>query len=118
MPLLYLATNFEGEKHRLIEILRIRMLNEENVAILMPTKRKVYGFATAMREAGLEVETPKEMDFTNNIPKIMTYFNAKGLTFDTILMPRLVSGSFFQVETSAKVILLVILRKRSDRRIS
>jgi hypothetical protein len=40
------------------------------------------------------------MDFTNNIPKIMTYFNPKGLTFDTILMPRLVSSSFFQVEES------------------
>jgi superfamily I DNA/RNA helicase len=108
-PLLYLASDFEDEKRRLIEILRVRTLNQdESIAILLPTKRKVYGFAQGIREAGIEVETPKEMKFTNNLPKIMPYPSAKGLTFDTVLMPRLVQSSFSQIDASRVLRLLFV----------
>lgn len=108
-PLLYLASDFEDEKRRLIEILRVRTLNQdESIAILLPTKRKVYGFAQGIREAGIAVETPKEMKFTNNLPKIMPYPSAKGLTFDTVLMPRLVQSSFSQIDASRVLRLLFV----------
>lgn len=107
-PLLYVAQEFQDEKNRLIEILRIRQLKNENIAIILSTKRKVYGFANAVREAGLEIETPEQMDFTNNTPKIMTYFGAKGLTFDTVLMPRLVNTSFIGTDESRLARLLFV----------
>ena len=93
-PLLYIAANFEEERQRLIGILRARQSKGEKIAILMPQKRQVYGFAESIRGAGLEIETPENMDFTNAIPKIMPYHSAKGLTFDSVLLPRLVGGSF------------------------
>ena len=41
------------------------------------------------------METRKSgLDFSNTVPKILTIYNAKGLTFDSALMPRLVRKSF------------------------
>lgn len=116
VPLLYLASDFMEEKRRLIEILKVRLLNQnENVAILLPKRNQVYGFAQAIREAGIEVETPKEMDFTNNTPKIMPYHSAKGLTFDTVLMPRLVRSSFAKIEELRVLRLLFVGVTRATR---
>ncbi len=115
-PLLYLASDFEDEKRRLIEILRVRSLNQnESVAILLPKRNQVYGFAQGIREVGIDVETPKEMDFTNNIPKIMPYHSAKGLTFDTVLLPRLVRSSFSKVDDSRILRLLFVGISRATR---
>ena len=93
-PLLYHSTDFADEKRRLIEILRIRLAKGERIGVLLPQKKQVFGFAEGLRQAGLEVETQDEMDFSTDLPKILTYHSAKGLTFDTVLLPRLVSGSF------------------------
>jgi len=78
------------------------------VAILLPQKRQVFGFAKGIREAGLEVETPEKMDFQNDIPKIMTYYGAKGLTFDTVMLPRLVRSSFPRISDSRIMRLLFV----------
>jgi len=115
-PLLYLASDFEDEKRRLIEILRVRSLNQnESVAILLPKNNQVYGLAKGISEAGIDVETPKNMDFTNNIPKILTYFGAKGLTFDTVLLPRLVRNSFSRFDDDRVLRLLFVGISRATR---
>lgn len=115
-PLLYLASDFEDEKRRLIEILRVRSLNQnESVAILLPKNNQVYGLAKGISEAGIDVETPKNLDFTNNIPKIMTYFGAKGLTFDTVLLPRLVRNSFSRFDNERVLRLLFVGISRATR---
>ncbi len=93
-PLLYCASDFDDEKRRLIEIVRIRLGKGERIAILLPQNRQVFGFAKGLREAGLEVETPDKLDFSNNTPKLMAYHSGKGLTFDSVLMPRLTPRSF------------------------
>jgi superfamily I DNA/RNA helicase len=107
-PLLYLAPDFDHEKSRLIEILNVRQSKGEKVAILLPQKRQVYGFAKGIRETGLEIETKEDMDFQNTIPKIMPYHSAKGLTFDTVLLPRLVRSSFPRVSDSRIMRLLFV----------
>ncbi len=96
-PLLYRADGFEDEKRRLIEILKVRLAKGEKIAVLLPQQRQVHGFAKGLREAGLEVETPREFNFSTDLPKIMPFHSAKGLTFDTVLMPRLVLRSFAQL---------------------
>ena len=108
IPLLYMAPDFDHEKSRLIEILRVRQSKGEKVAILLPQKRQVFGFAKGIREAGLEIETPEKMNFQNDIPKIMPYHSAKGLTFDTVLLPRLVRSSFPRVSDSRIMKLLFV----------
>lgn len=105
-PLLYFARNFEEEKQMLYQMVRERQLMNDRIAILFPQNRQVFGFAQGLTEAGMEVEVPKQRsgnnalpthDFNSSRPKLMAFHSAKGLTFDSVLMPRLVSTSFRSV---------------------
>ena len=95
-PLLYMARDFDDEKKRLIEIVRERQVVDERIAILFPLNNQVNGFATELRRNGLEVETRDGgvLDFSSGVPKVLTVYSAKGLTFDTVIMPRLRPASF------------------------
>jgi superfamily I DNA/RNA helicase len=94
-PLLYEAGGFEDERARLIEVLRERQIVDRTIGILFAQNRQVEGFATGLREEGIPVETKRSgLDFANQVPKILTIHSAKGLTFDSVLMPRLVSVTF------------------------
>lgn len=104
-PLLYCGVNFEDEKRHLLEVLRARLNLDKSIAILLPEKRQVFGFAQGLSEAGVEVEAPRqtgkksrfrEHDFSSNRPKLMPYHSAKGLTFETVLLPRLTAAAFKQ----------------------
>ncbi|MDG4594671.1 MAG: AAA family ATPase [Candidatus Contendobacter sp.] len=125
-PLLYLASDVNDERAHLIEMVRNRINKNDRIAILFPQKRHVYGYARALQEAGLEVEVPEApwqskkpktdgllkkaktkkttapplptIDFSTSLPKLMPYPSAKGLTFDTVLMPRLIPGLFANLE--------------------
>ena len=97
IPLLYLANNAEDERAYLVDVVRTRIDRNERIAILFPTKRHAFGYARALREDGLEVETYASkgkkkgaipaIDFGTTLPKLMAYPSSKGLTFDTVLMP-------------------------------
>lgn len=97
-PLLYLASDESDELAHLIEVIRTRIDRNERIAILLPTVHLTYVYAYALRDAGLEVEvnqTPHrravdlpDIDFASGSPKLMAFPSSKGLTFDTVLMPR------------------------------
>ena len=102
-PLIYFAKDFEDEKEMLYEMVRERLLKNERIAILLPQKRQVFGFAQGLSEVGIDVEVPAQRatnqtlpihDFNSPRPKVMSYHSAKGLTFDSVFMPRLVARSF------------------------
>lgn len=93
-PFLYVAASVDDEKERLARVLRTRLENNERVAVLLPQREQVLGFARSLREVGFEVETDEELDFASDLPKVISYRNARGLTFDSVLMPGLVPGSF------------------------
>jgi superfamily I DNA/RNA helicase len=114
-PLLYYSTDFNDEKRRLIEMLRIRLAKGERIGVLLPQKKQVFGFAEGLRAVGLEVETQDEMDFSTDLPKILTYHSAKGLTFDTVLLPRLVPGSFPGMHTRRIERLLFVAISRATK---
>ncbi len=105
-PLLYIAENANEEKNRLAQIIKDRQLTGDRIAILLPNNAKLFSLARLLTEAGLEVEVPSKggrpteyptHDFQSERPKLMTYYGAKGLTFETVIMPRLVPSSFHQV---------------------
>jgi superfamily I DNA/RNA helicase len=105
-PLLYFARDFEDEKQMLYQMVRQRQLMNDRIAILFPQNRQVFGFAQGLKEVGIDVEVPKQgfgksqiptHDFNSSRPKLMPYHSAKGLTFDSVLMPRLVPSSFKSV---------------------
>ncbi len=96
-PLLYLADGFGDEKARLIEMVRLRLSYGDSIAVLFPMQRQVHGFAQGFTEAGIEVSVQKRdkpIDFSTPLPKLMTYHQGKGLTFDSVFLPRLDQGSF------------------------
>jgi len=114
-PLLYYAADAEDEMRRLEEVIRERQLVGDRIAVLFPTQRKLYGFAKVLRERGLDLETQKELNFGTNKPKLITYYSAKGLTFDTVLMPRLVSDSSWKHMESRMTKLLFVGITRATR---
>ena len=96
-PLLYISSGFEDEKARLIEMVRLRLSYGDSIAVLFPTQRQVHGFAKGFAEAGIDVSVQKRdepIDFSTPLPKLMTYHQGKGLTFDSVFLPRLDGGSF------------------------
>jgi superfamily I DNA/RNA helicase len=120
-PLLYIAENANEEKNRLAQIIKDRQLTGDRIAILMPNNAKLFSLARLLTEAGLEVEVPSKggrpteyptHDFQSERPKLLTYYGAKGLTFETVIMPRLVPNSFHQVspERLAKLLFVGITR--------
>lgn len=103
-PLLYLARDFEDERRHLTETIRAGIDKGDRIAVLFPTNRHAFGYAKGMKEHGLEVEVPPRPgkksgsapahDFSTPLPKFMTYPSAKGLTFETVLMPLLTRARF------------------------
>ncbi|MCS6777181.1 MAG: 3'-5' exonuclease [Chloroherpetonaceae bacterium] len=115
-PLLYIASDFEDEKQRLIDVLRQRLLVDQRIAVLFPLKRQVHGFATGLREAGIEVEDQENLHFASRRPKLITIHSAKGLTFDTVLLPRIVPASFPEGKSGEKLRnLLFVAITRAER---
>jgi hypothetical protein len=89
---------------RLAEVIRARQVLNERIGIIVPTNRLVYGLAEGLAERGVMVEkaATKEIagkvnvtcSFNNLVPKIATFFMAKGLTFDSVLLPRLTANAY------------------------
>ena len=121
-PLLYIAADANEEKNRLAQIIKDRLTHREGdrIAVLFPDNAKLFSMARILTEAGLEVEVPPqrrkssfpEHDFQSERPKLMTYYGAKGLTFETVIMPRLVPNSFQRIspERLAKLLFVGITR--------
>ncbi len=115
-PLLYFAPDFGSERERLVEIVRERLVENERIAILLPQTRQVAGFAQSMTKFGIQVEAQTasrknsfhKLNFNSQRPKIMTYHSAKGLTFDSVLMPRLVEKSFTSVSPANRKRLIFV----------
>lgn len=123
-PLIYFYKHFEDEKQMLFQVVRERQLKNERIAILLPQNRQVFGFAKGLLEVSIEAEVPAQKgrasefpvhDFASSRPKLMTYYGAKGLTFDTVLMPRLVTGSFQRTHPGRVERLLFVAITRATR---
>lgn len=100
-PLLYVAPHFEAEMDRLARIIEQRVLQNQKVGVIMLQNRLAHGYAQGLEERGVKVEVldqgfgnDRKYDFQNNVPKIVSIYNCKGLTFDVVLMPHLRNGAF------------------------
>jgi superfamily I DNA/RNA helicase len=104
-PLVYVSRDAEGEAARLAEVARARLLRGERVAVLLPSRRLVARFAEGLSARGIPVEVPRRpgeedgpfppLDFASDLVKVMPFHSAKGLTFDSVLLPRLAPSDFF-----------------------
>lgn len=114
LPLCYIAPDFQKEMDRLAEIISQRQVMNERIGIIVPTNKQLYGFAQGLDGRGVTVEKAVARskdgacDFGNLIPKIATYYSAKGLTFDSVLLPRLIESSFTWIEDSTRTRLFFV----------
>jgi superfamily I DNA/RNA helicase len=95
-PLLLISPDWQTEKARLAELMRMRFAQGESVGVLLPRRNLVFGYAEGFRALDIDVVTDGRdgVDFGDPRPKILTYHEAKGLTFDTVFLPRLDTGAF------------------------
>lgn len=111
-PLCFEAASAAEELDRLAEIIGRRQVLNERIGIIVPTKRQVHIISKGLEERGVAVEkaihpdVPADEDqplnFGSPVPKVSTYHSAKGLTFDIVLMPRLIDRSFPWVHGAAR----------------
>ncbi|MGB8952855.1 MAG: UvrD-helicase domain-containing protein [Candidatus Aminicenantales bacterium] len=118
MPLFYVAPSEEAELDQLAATVHMRQSLNENVGIVVSSNRLLHEFAKDLKERGVEIEKVIESDaqnvlhgpydLENDIPKIMTYQTAKGLTFDSVFLPRLTESSFSPVKGEARERMLFV----------
>ena len=104
-PLCFIADSPDQELDRLAEVVSARQVLNERIGIMVPTNRLLHGLAQGLADRGIQVEKAiaKEnghkpevtCSFDNAVPKIATFFQAKGLTFDSVLIPRLTVKAFY-----------------------
>lgn len=114
-PILYFSIDFVDEKQRLIELVKTRLEKNEKIAVIVPQNRQVFGFAEGLISAGLDVEWSGTYDFNSPKPKILTYHSAKGLTFDTVIIPRLVTNAFARFNDTEITQLLFVAITRAQK---
>ncbi len=106
-PLLYYVHDHADQMNRLIEIIKTRQQKGDSIGILFHQNKHVFGYSKGLREAGINVESPvnnpgdefSPLDFNSDNPKIMTFHKAKGLTFDTVIMPQLTERNFYRLDS-------------------
>jgi len=113
-PLCFVADDFQKEMDRLAEIISQRQVMNERIGIIVSTNKQLYGFSKGLDERGVSVEkaVPRSdnggCDFGNTMPKIATYYSAKGLTFDSVLLPRLTESSFSWIDEATRLRLFFV----------
>lgn len=103
-PVLYYAANAQDEKYKLIEVIRSRLIKGESIAILLYHQKQLHYFAELLKDPRLEIKkilsdirtdgSQNKQDFSNDCPKLITFQDAQGTTFDTIIIPQLVTEAF------------------------
>ena len=119
-PLLYRAADEADERRRLLEVLRERLHRNERVGILFPTLRQVQDYAGFLRAEGImaarQPETDRQgrrptLDFAAGRPVVLTFHSAKGLTFDSVLIPGLSTNALRAARGTASRMLFVAVTR-------
>jgi len=92
IPVLFRATTFNDEWDYLASVVAQEIHDNRRVGILVPVNYLVYLVHKQLGGRGVsvvEVERFGKVNFNELSPKVLTVHSAKGLTFDTVLMPEI-----------------------------
>jgi len=103
-PQCFIAPSYDHEVDHMAETLRLRLGMGEKVGIILPRPQLLHDLAKEFSKRGLPVEKILEpdaqnvlndsYDFRNETPKMLTFLTAKGLTFDSVFLPRLTEQNY------------------------
>jgi superfamily I DNA/RNA helicase len=119
IPLLLRTISEDDEWERIAEIVREEIARNSRVGILVVDNATVSRAYGALRAAGVPVQRvmarePAQADFNELTPKILTVFSSKGLSFDTVLVPRITRQHYSHVPTTATQLLFVACTRALD----
>ncbi len=124
-PLCYIASSEKKELVHLSQIVQQRQVMKDKVGILVTTNSLVHRVAKALKDSGIETEKAitkdaqnvihAPYDFGNALPKVTTCDMAKGLTFDSVLMPQLTENAFAKIPSSLRHRLLFLGITRASK---
>ncbi len=101
VPFVAFANSYDLTNAKMAELIKERMTLNESIAILAPKNKIVHGIGKSLKNLGIDVECDeKEIDFSTDKPKVMTYHKAKGLTFDSVFLPSLINTNFSRFNNS------------------
>jgi len=114
-PTLYYAKDWDNEIDHLADVLRERRLQNHKCGIIVPTNLDLHSVAGKLKDRGIEVHKavpPRKggtaPDFDSLVPVIASYHSAKGLTFDCVLLPKLVENNFRNVSPDYRKRMLLV----------
>lgn len=112
IPLLFRTRSEDEEWERVGEIVKQEIRSNNRTAILLADNATVNRGHAALAGGGIPVEkvtarAPADADFNALTPKILTVFSAKGLSFDTVLIPRITRQHYAHAATAAERMLFV-----------
>ena len=93
------------------------------MAILFPTFAQVGLFADFLRDQGIladrQPQTDRQgrreaLDFASGRPAVLTYHSAKGLTFDSVLLPGVTKTAIRARHSSARRMLFVAITRATN----
>ncbi len=119
IPLLFRTRSEDEEWERVGEIIKQEIGANNRVAILVADNATVNRGHSALASSGIPVErvtarAPEGADFNALTPKILTVFSAKGLSFDTVLIPRITRQHYAYAATAAERMLFVACTRARD----
>lgn len=119
IPLLVRVQSEDEEWERVGEIVKQEIGANNRVGILLPDNRTVNRAYDALVSCGAAVERVtarafSDADFNGLTPKILTVFSAKGLSFDTVLIPRITRQHYAHSPTRAAQMLFVACTRALD----
>jgi len=124
---LFTAQSHRAEMERLAVVVSKRLAMGQRVGILVPQNDQVVEVANALRLRDVPVEAAQapsrrlhglpQADFTGSRPIVVTYHSAKGLTFDSVCLPRLSDQSFYRFQGSLRLRVLFTGITRATRHV-
>jgi superfamily I DNA/RNA helicase len=109
VPSFYRAPNEAAEWERLAAIVRGEIERNARVGILLPTNRLVGITSKRLGELGVPIDTivaweADKANFNDLTPKALTIHGAKGLSLDTVLLPRLSKRTYANMGDPASLL--------------
>jgi hypothetical protein len=100
-PTYRVAKDWDDEIQAIAAVLRERRLMGHRCGVIVPTRMDVYSIIKKLKALGVEADAAMpsnngggSVDFDSTVPKVSTYHSAKGLTFDSVLLPKLVKRNW------------------------
>lgn len=119
IPLLLRCSSIGQQWQRLSDVLRREIGRNARVGVLLPTNELVAETCLHLSKLGIPLERivagrSTNVQFDELTPKVLTIFSAKGLSFDSVIIPSITEANFARHSTAPENLLFVACTRALD----